>query len=295
MSTEKNNTPVAIAIPTADELAKMNTTKRKDVHLVDPRRIVPDYNFNVRKNYGNDEIREQTKASIKANGVIDALHVYKARGEEYYFLTDGFRRLELVNELISEGVEILSVPVIFTSNSLEERYVDMFVTGTTKLPLEEIESAEVVRNLSQLGWDRKQLSFRLGIPANRISYLLKIATLPQQIKTQIAEHKVSPLVAVQISDTVEDDTDKVKAVTEAIANAEAENEKSGGKSAKKATARHAKVLKKASALDSAKAALEAMDRQANPRRYAYTKKLLDLLEAKASEADFAALFNQAKG
>jgi len=295
MSTEKNNTTLAIAIPTAEELAKMHTTRRKDVHLVDPRRIVPDYNFNVRKNYGSDEIREQTKASIRANGVIDALHVYKARGEEYYFLTDGFRRLELVNELISEGVEIFNVPVIFTSNSLEERYVDMFVTGTTKLPLEEIESAEVVRNLSQLGWDRKQLSFRLGIPANRITYLLKIATLPQQIKTQISESKISPLVAVQISDTIDNDYDKVKAVTEAIANAEAENKQSGGKSAKKATARHAKVLKKASALENAKAALEAMDKKANPRRYAYTKKVLDLLENKASEAEFTELFNQAKG
>ena len=295
MSTDKNNTPVALAIPPADELASMNPTKRKDIFVVDPRRIVPDYSFNVRKNYGNEDVRERTKASIKANGVIDALHVYKARGEDFYYLTDGFRRLELVNELLQEGTEIKSVPVIITSNSLEERYVDMFVTGTTKLPLEEIESAEVVRNLSRLGWDKKQLAERLGLPANRISYLLKVSTLPQQIKTQIAESKISTLVAVQIADTVEDDTDKVKAVIEAIANAEAENKLSGGKSAKKATARHAQVLKKANPLDNAKVALETMDKTSNPRRYAYTKLLLDLLEAKASEEEFTTLFNQAKG
>lgn len=283
-----------VTVPTAEQLEKMEKTKRKDISMVDPRRIVPDYKFNVRKNYGDPEIREATKASIKANGILDALHVYKGRGEEVYYLTDGFRRLELVNELLEEGVEIARVPVILTSASMEERYVDMFVTGTTKLPLEDIESAEVIRNLTTLGWDKKQLSERLGIKANRVAYFLKLATLPQKIKNQIVEKKVSPLVAVQISDTVEDDNEKIQAVEAAIDQAKEENMKSGGKTAAKATARHAKVLKKNSPLDRAKTALETMDKDTHPNRYTFGKQLIELLENKASEEEFIQFFNKPK-
>lgn len=283
-----------VTVPTADELENMEKTKRKDIFLVDPRRIIPDFKFNVRKNYGNAEMREATKASIKANGVLDALHVYKGRGEEVYYLTDGFRRLELVDELIQEGVEIARVPVILTSASMEDRYVDMFVTGTTKLPLEEVESAEVILNLIKLGWDKKQLAQRLGIKASRVAYLLKLATLPQKVKNQIADKKVSPLVAVQIADTVEDDQEKIQAVEDAITKAKEENAKSGGKTAAKATARHAKVLKKKTPLECAKSALEQMDKKTHPNRYNFAKQLIELFENKASEEEFATFFNKPK-
>lgn len=67
-----------------------NATKRTDIFLIDPRNIVVVENFNVRRDFDLEELKEQ----IKSKGVLNPVTVipFKEDGVERYKLVDGERR-----------------------------------------------------------------------------------------------------------------------------------------------------------------------------------------------------------
>lgn len=69
-----------------------NATKRTDIFLIDPRNIVVVENFNVRRDFDLEELKEQ----IKSKGVLNPVTVipFKEDGVERYKLVDGERALQ---------------------------------------------------------------------------------------------------------------------------------------------------------------------------------------------------------
>ncbi len=68
-----------------------NSTKRKDIFLIDPRNIDVMEGFTVRRDFDLDDLKEQ----IKSKGVLNPITViaYKSEeGKERYKLVDGERR-----------------------------------------------------------------------------------------------------------------------------------------------------------------------------------------------------------
>lgn len=72
-------------------MSELNSTKRTDIYTIDPRNVVIVENFNVRKEFALDELKEQ----IKLQGVLNPITVVPFKdedGNEKYRLVDGERR-----------------------------------------------------------------------------------------------------------------------------------------------------------------------------------------------------------
>ena len=111
---------------------KTNQTKKTDIFLIDPRNIVVMENFNVRRDFDLDELKEQ----IKAKGVLNPLTVvpFKEDGVEKYKLVDGERRYRAVMLAIEEGVDIPFVKALKAPRnaSMEALYVEQMMRNEGK-------------------------------------------------------------------------------------------------------------------------------------------------------------------
>ena len=79
-----------------------NATKRTDIFQIDPRNIVVMENFNARRDFDLEELKEQ----IKAKGVLNPITVIPFKdgsGVECYKLVDGERRYRATMLAIEEG------------------------------------------------------------------------------------------------------------------------------------------------------------------------------------------------
>lgn len=82
-----------------------NATKRTDIFQIDPRNIVVMDDFNARRDFDLEELKEQ----IKAKGVLNPITVLPFKDEdgiERYKLVDGERRYRATMLAIEEGINI---------------------------------------------------------------------------------------------------------------------------------------------------------------------------------------------
>ena len=96
-----------------------NVTKRTDIYSVDPRNVVVVENFNVRRDFALDELKEQ----IKAQGVLNPITVIPFKdedGNEKYRLVDGERRLRATLAAIDEGADIKRIKALFLPRNTKE-------------------------------------------------------------------------------------------------------------------------------------------------------------------------------
>ena len=112
---------------------KNNATKKTDVFLIDPRNIVVEDGFNVRRDFDLDELKEQ----IKAKGVLNPLTVIAFKdenGDEKYRLVDGERRFRATMIAISEGADIPFVKALKRppTMSREDLYIEQMMRNEGK-------------------------------------------------------------------------------------------------------------------------------------------------------------------
>ena len=92
------------------------TIQRKNAYQMNPLNITVNPTENPRKDYGEFE---SLKASIKENGLQYPVSVHEVRenGKTVkVILTHGFRRMKAINELIAEGIKIVTIPAIICKN-----------------------------------------------------------------------------------------------------------------------------------------------------------------------------------
>lgn len=205
-------------------------TKKTDILSVDVNRLYTQDGFNVRVDMGDlDELAD----SIASLGQQVALKVVKDRGVERYRVIDGHRRLAAIKLAISKGASIPYAKCeIFNGNSEDEIFA-MIVTGTGQKQLNEVEQAEGIKRLIDLGYKPEELSKKIGKSIPFIYNLVKISNLPKVVKDEIVIGNISGSTVVSIQKTVGDDKELVSQVKSAIKTATKD-----GKVKKKATAKH---------------------------------------------------------
>lgn len=280
-------------------------TTRTDLMQVDPRNLVIEEGFNVRKEYG--DIRSLA-LSIVSLGVQEPLIGYKKRGEDKFVVTDGHRRQRAIAYALERNAagdahfadlsKIQYIPVRTSSSDPLERLYIMAVTGEKKKSLTDLERADMYSRLIEMlvstkGMKRgeavKEIMENVGVSQATMYNILKLNELPEAIKESIAKGEISGSTVVTIVREIKDEKEQVEAVQAAIAHAKEAAEKDGGKT--KATARNVKGLTAKTPMARLKEVREKLvENGVNNSRVELLVELMDALEQKKSVNKLLDLF-----
>jgi hypothetical protein len=210
--------------------------KRSDMYQVDPTILREAPGWNVRLPGPDLDAHIRFLAdSIKNEGVREPLTCYLE--DDTLFVTNGHCRLKATLLAISEGAEILSVPM-----KLEDRYsnepdrVLSMITRNTGKPLTALETAEVIKRLMKFGWAADMIVAKTGYSISQIKNFLELSAAPDEILAMVNNGEVSATLATKIV--------KEKGAAEAVEvlKGAVETSKQAGK--KKATQRDIANIKK---------------------------------------------------
>jgi ParB family chromosome partitioning protein len=184
---------------------------------LDIRMIDVDETENIRHLYNNiDELA----ASIKEAGLRDPLKVaeYKAEnGEIRYKLVDGFRRMRAIRMLHEQGVPFKVVRVQKVKNSMEEKLLEMLITGLHKDKVHPVEEAEGIAELvSRFGWSQTDVAKKMGKTPAHISNMVKLGAAPMKLKKLCLEGTIGYSAILKALSEAEDDHDKAIEIVESI-------------------------------------------------------------------------------
>jgi ParB/RepB/Spo0J family partition protein len=171
----------------------------RDQHLIDPRKIAIEKNWNPR-NYHLPENRahlDELKSSIRANGTIVPLLVRWDTEAKQAVLVDGECRLRANLELIEEGVEILAVPTVQVPGGNEADRLITSLTANTGKPLSKWEIGTAFQRLIGFGWTAEKIAERLGYSARYVNESLELSDAPEDVKQLLSEQAVTPSLALQ--------------------------------------------------------------------------------------------------
>jgi len=167
-----------------------NKTTKTDLYKIDPRNIVVAENFNCRSDFDLDSIKE----SIRENGVLNPVTVFKIKdeeGNEKYRLVDGERRYRAVMALIEEGVDIMRVPAIcIPKRSDVELLVEQVVRNEGK-PFNEYEYCEVCKKFLNYGYQKADIARKLGKNNGMITYYLEHQSRDERVRQLLKDNVIS--------------------------------------------------------------------------------------------------------
>lgn len=177
-------------------------TGARDMFAVPPSMIRVEEGHNPR-DYRLPENRahlDELKRSIAQLGVLNPLWVrfdVPAEGEKKTaILVDGECRLRAVLELIDEGTEILSVPVIQVEGKSETERLLLAITANTGKPLSKWELGEAFRKLERFGWSAVKISERTGYTPRFVGEAIELADAPEDVKELLSAQAVTPSLAL---------------------------------------------------------------------------------------------------
>ena len=209
-------------------------SKRKDRVLmsVPPQNLKIKDGFNVRKDFGN---LTELMVSIIESGLQIPIKAKKIDDEnDLWEVVDGHRRLQAILLAIDHGHDIQYVDVMSFKGNEEDQVFSMLITGTGQKPLNEMEQAIAVDRLIHFGYKVDEIAKKMGRSLPHVYYLVKLASLPIQIKNHVQEGYISGLATMSIVDKYPEDEWQSK-VEKAIAKA---NESSNDGEIKKATSKN---------------------------------------------------------
>lgn len=205
----------------------INVTKRTDIYSVDPRNVVVIDNFNVRRDFAIDELKEQ----IKLQGVLNPITVVPFKdenGDEKYRLVDGERRLRATLAAISEGADIKRIKAIFLPRNTKEEdlLIEQMMRNEGKNFTEYEQALMFQRFRDKFGYTQTEIASKFGKSATFVGRCLSLLELAPEIQDKLESGEISTGAVRQIVELNKDDeTAQVAAVQDAIDDA-----KSKGKS-----------------------------------------------------------------
>lgn len=208
-------------------MSELNSTKRTDIYTIDPRNVVIVENFNVRKEFALDELKEQ----IKLQGVLNPITVVPFKdedGNEKYRLVDGERRVRATLAAIEEGAEIARIKAIFLPRNTKEEdlLIEQMMRNEGKNFTEYEQALMFQRFRDKFGYSQSEIAAKFGKSATFIGRCLSLLELALEIQEKIENGEISTGAVRQIVGTnKEDEAAQIEAVETAIADA-----KSKGKS-----------------------------------------------------------------
>lgn len=209
------------------EVWKKNITKRTDIYSIDPRNVVVVDNFNVRRDFAIDELKEQ----IKAQGILNPITVVPFRdedGNEKYRLVDGERRLRATLAAIAEGTDIKRVKAIFLPRNTKEEdlLIEQMMRNEGKNFTEYEQAIMFQRFRDKFGYTQSEIAAKFCKSATFIGRCLSLLDLAPEIQEKLEKGEISTGAVRQIVGlNKEDESAQIAAVENAVADA-----KSKGKS-----------------------------------------------------------------
>lgn len=203
-----------------------NSTKRTDIYQIDPRNIVVMDDFNVRRDFDLEELKEQ----IKAKGVLNPITVIPFKddaGEERYKLVDGERRLRATLLAISEGADIPRIKALKLSkdSSPEDLLIEQMMRNEGKRFSEYECGIMFKRFKDEFGYTQVEIAEKFRKSPAFISKCLSLMDLPKEIQERIINNQISAKAAKDIVASHDTETEQVKAAKEAVEIAQKQGKK----------------------------------------------------------------------
>lgn len=158
--------------------------------------------FNVREKDADYKANVRRYAdSMKANGYDEtkpmAGFVFEENGEHFIGLTDGHTRLDAVDLAISEGCEIVTIPVVTKARgtSMEDITIGL-VTSNSGAALKPLEVAKVCKRLVGYGMEVKEIAARLTLTPAYVNQLLDLLAAPKAVRDLVANGTVAATLAM---------------------------------------------------------------------------------------------------
>lgn len=198
-----------------------NATKRTDIFQIDPRNVVVVDNFNVRRDFAIDELKEQ----IKLQGVLNPITVVPFKdedGNEKYRLVDGERRLRATLAAISEGADIKRIKAICLPRNTKEEdlLIEQMMRNEGKNFTEYEQALMFQRFRDKFGYTQSEIAGKFGKSATFIGRCLSLLDLAPEIQAKLESGEISTGAVRQIVGLNKDDeTAQVEAVENAISDA----------------------------------------------------------------------------
>ncbi len=170
----------------------------RDLIMLDPRiiKIEPGHNPRDYSLSENREHLDELKASIRENGTMMPLAVRWEASSKEAILVDGECRLRANLELISEGVEILSVPTFQVSATDEAQRLLLALTANTGKPLSKWEVGSAFKKFVAYGWEPAQIASKIGYSVRYVNEALELSDAPQEVKSLLSQQAVTPSLAL---------------------------------------------------------------------------------------------------
>jgi ParB family chromosome partitioning protein len=158
--------------------------------------------FNVREKDADYKANVRRYAdSMKANGYDEtepmAGFVFEENGEHFIGLTDGHTRLDAVDLAISEGCEIVTIPVVTKARgtSMEDITIGL-VTSNSGAALKPLEVAKVCKRLVGYGMEVKDIATRLTLTSAYVNQLLDLLAAPKAVRDLVANGTIAATLAM---------------------------------------------------------------------------------------------------
>lgn len=202
-------------------MEEINITKRTDIYSVDPRNVVVVDNFNVRRDFAIDELKEQ----IKAQGVLNPITVVPFKdedGNEKYRLVDGERRLRATLAAIAEGADIKRVKAIFLPRNTKEEdlLIEQMMRNEGKNFTEYEQAIMFQRFRDKFGYTQSEIAAKFCKSATFIGRCLSLLDLAPAIQEKLEKGEISTGAVRQIVGlNKEDEGAQIAAVENAVADA----------------------------------------------------------------------------
>jgi len=208
-------------------MARLKTlaVSTRDMFNIDPRAIQIEGGFNVRDFSLAENIEHvaRLKESIRLGGVKTPLTVRLVN--DVVYLVDGESRLRAVDELLAEGVEILSVPCQTTDRGENdaERAISMLDRNEGK-QFNMQEQGILYKRMLGYGWNMAQIAKRAGRSATHVGNCITLLEAPSLIQQYMREGLVAPSTVAKLMSKGGGEQ-VAEAITNAVSTAKAEGRK----------------------------------------------------------------------
>ena len=174
-------------------------TKKTDFYSIDPRLVKVVEGFNTRIDYGDiDELM----FSIIENGVRVPLRGYKEG--DFYFLTDGHRRLKAVEMAMEGGYDIARIPFITEKKKpIDQRIFDVLLLNDGK-QLTSLELGETYKRLILHGYNFTEIAKKIGKTVKHVSDMVSVASSSKDITDAIKDGFISATLVAEVKSKVKD-------------------------------------------------------------------------------------------
>lgn len=203
--------------------------------MVTPDLIRPIKGFNPRIHDAKDpqtgktyaQELEELKESIRSEGFFldKPISGYPGKDDtgDVVYIIDGHRRMEAVNALIEEGVQIDSIPVVLTDSRTDPiKLLIQNVKKNLNRKFTFFETSIQVLRLTNYGKSKADIAALLGLTEVAVQDCLDLIEAPKAIRNYVKQGRISGTEALRVLRAKKDPIKALEKIEEMIARAEAE-------------------------------------------------------------------------